>query len=426
MPILKLKKFMAKFVITGGKKLKGEVQISGSKNAALPIICATLLTKEKSVLRNVPDIADIHSIIEILEAFGAKIKFTNNILEIDPKNLKSSSIPNKLVGKMRASILILGPLLHRFSEVKMAFPGGCVLGKRPVFAHTHALKEMGATIIDDQKGLHIKAKKLKGAKIILPELSVTGTENAVMAAILAEGETEIRLAATEPHVQDFCHFVKKMGAKISGIGTNSLKIKGVKSLKGTVYTVTGDYLEAGTFALAAVGTGGEVLLKGINPDHLDSFWQKLSELGAKVEFKKNLVKVSAPKDLCAIPMLKTAVYPGFATDLQAPFTVLLTQAQGVSKIFETLFEGRLNYLFELEKMGAHIEFINSHQAIIIGPCELKALPISSCDIRAGAAMVIAALIAKGETEISNINYIDRGYEKLDKKLQKLGAQIKRV
>ncbi len=423
MPVAKL--IMPKFIIKGGKPLRGEVQISGSKNAALPIICAALLSKEKSVLTNVPDIADIHSLIKILSALGAKITFENSTLEIDPKNIKRNSIPNELVKKMRASILILGPLLPRLGEVKMAFPGGCVLGKRSVDAHTYAFEGLGCEVIDDSRNLHVKVKKLVGNKIILPELSVTATENAVMTAVLAEGKTEIRLAATEPHVQDLCHFLKKMGAKISGIGTNSIRIEGVKNLKGAKHKIIGDYLEAGTFAIAAAGTGGDVLIKGINTDDLDSFWQKLKEVGVKFDLGKDEVHILPGKDFQAIKILRTGTYPGFATDLQAPFTVLLTQAKGVSKIFETLFEGRLNYLFELEKMGAHIEFLNPHQAIIIGPCELRSTPISSCDIRAGAAMVVAALIANGETEISNINYIDRGYENLENKLRSLGAEIVR-
>jgi UDP-N-acetylglucosamine 1-carboxyvinyltransferase len=418
---------MAKFEVIGGKKLKGEVRVSGSKNAALPIMCAALLIKGKVVLENVPNIEDVHAMIEILKAIGAKINFDKNILEIDSGNLKKpKKLPNRLIKKMRASILIIGPLLARFGEAKMDFPGGCVLGKRSVQAHTHAFKCLGAKVVDDTCGLNLIAKKLMAAKIILPELSVTATENAVMAAVLAKGETEIRLSAAEPHVQDLCLFLNEMGAKISGVGTNILKITGVNSLKGGKYKITGDYLEAGTFAIAAVATQGDVEIKGINPDHLDSFWQKLEEMGAKFKLGKDSVHIYPSKNLEAVKVLRTAVYPSFATDLQAPFTVLLTMAKGVSKIFETLFEGRLNYLFELEKMGAHIEFLNPHQALIIGNGRLKGMPISSCDIRVGAAMVIAALIADGKTEISNINYIDRGYEKLDEKLRKLGASIKRI
>lgn len=416
---------MTKFIVNGGVPLNGEVTISGSKNAALPILCAALLTKEKSIIKNVPDIADIHSMIRILTAIGAKITFKNNVLEIDPSRLKPGAIPNEQVKRMRASILILGGLIARFKEVKMAFPGGCVLGKRSVDAHTLGFKKLGCNVIDDIKGLHLKCNKLIGNTIVLSEMSVTATENTVMVAVLAEGNTEIRLAAMEPHVQDLCRFLNKMGAKISGIGTTTLKIVGVKALQGVTYNIIGDYLEAGTFAIAAVATGGDIVIKGFVTSDLDSFWQKMDEMGVNFTLTNTTAHIHPSKGLGPIRSLRTAVFPSFPTDLQAPFTVLLSQARGVSKVFETLFEGRLNYLFELEKMGAHIEFLNPHQALIIGPAELRALPISSCDIRAGAAMVIAALIAKGRTEISNINYIDRGYENLDEKLRNLGARIER-
>ncbi|MFA6992008.1 MAG: UDP-N-acetylglucosamine 1-carboxyvinyltransferase, partial [Candidatus Gracilibacteria bacterium] len=282
---------MKKFIIKGGKQLKGEVIISGSKNAALPIICASLLTKAKVKLENVPDIADVRSIIKIIEDLNVQTSFKSGILEIDASNLKNKKIPENFVKKMRASILILGALLPRLKEVKMAFPGGCVLGKRSVHAHTHALKELGCKIIDDKRGLHLRAENLKGKKITLPELSVTATENAVMAAVLAPGTTEIHLAATEPHVQDMCNFLKKMGAKISGIGTNIIIITGVKSLHGTTYKITGDYLEACTFAIAAAATNGDVVLKGINPDDLSSFWQKMEEMGVKLSFSKDSVHI---------------------------------------------------------------------------------------------------------------------------------------
>lgn len=417
---------MGKFIIRGGKPLKGEVTVSGSKNAALPILCASMLTKKEVVLQNVPDIADIRSMIEILKAFGAKIEFENNTAKINPSNIKKENAPDEMVKQMRASILILGALLPRLKDLKIAFPGGCVLGKRSVDAHTHAFKKLGCEIVDDKRALHIKCEKLKGEKIVLPEMSVTATENAIMAVVFAEGKTEIRLAAAEPHVQDLCRFLNKLGAKISGIGTDKIKVEGVKELKGGTYKITGDYLEAGTFAVAAAATKGEVLIKGIDPEHLDSFWQKLDEAGVKFEIGKDNVQIFPTEKLQAVKILRTAVYPSFPTDLQAPFSVLLTQAKGVSKLFETLFEGRLNYLFELEQMGAHIEFLNPHQALIIGPSKLNPMPISSCDIRAGAAMVIAALIADGETEISNIYYIHRGYERLEEKLKSLGADIRTV
>lgn len=350
---------------------------------------------------------------------------------------------------MRASILLLGPLMSRFKKVNLPFPGGCVLGIRSASAHTDVLKTFGATVIDETKTLHLSAKNFKTATIVMSEQSVTATENALMIAAAIPGKTRIRLAAAEPHVQDLCHFLNRMGAKISGIGTTELTVEGTKKLGGAHYTITGDYLEAGTFAIAALLTGGEITIQGIQTSQLDSFWQKLDETGARYQLQTNEVKifplgtegrrplVKAGRILAAsrtdtfsflkaVPQLRTAVYPGFPTDLQAPFTVLLTQAQGQSKIFETLFEGRLSYLFELEKMGAQVQILNPHQAIIKGPTPLKGVPIASCDIRAGAAMVLAALCAKGTTEISNINYIDRGYEKLDIKLQSLGAGIRRI
>ncbi len=417
---------MAKFVVQGGNRLKGTVYVSGSKNAVLPIMSAALLTKEKVILTNVPDIVDIRSMINILIGLGVRIKFNKNILEIDPSKLKNIRPLDDYVCRMRASILLVGPLLANFGKVEMTFPGGCVLGKRSIAAHTKALEGLGCETIKDDKEIKMRARRLLGAEITMMELSVTATENLVMAAVKAEGETTIKLAAAEPHVRDLCNFLNRMGAKIKGIGTHTLKIKGVKTLHGTKYRVTGDYLEAGTYAVAAAITNGDVRIKGLDASHLDSFWQKLEEVGVNFTLKPKEVHILGYKHLNAITPLKTAVYPSFPTDLQAPFAVLLTQANGVSKIFETLFEGRLNYLAELERMGAKIELLNPHQAIIIGPSKLKGIPISSYDIRAGAAMVIAALIARGETEISNINYLDRGYDNLEKKLHRLGANIKRV
>lgn len=417
---------MPKYIVQGGKKLQGSVKISGSKNAALPILCATLLTKEKVTLKNVPDIADIRAMISILESIGAKIEFKNGTIKVDPKNVKNKYISNEGEHCMRASILLLGPLLARYKKAKMAFPGGCILGKRPVDTHLFALEGLGAKVIDDKNDIEVEAKKLKGADIVMSELSVTATENVIMAAVLAEGTSVIRLAAAEPHVQDLCNFLNKLGAKISGVGTHELTIKGVKSLKGGEYSITGDYLEAGTFIIAAALTNGEVEIKGIDPHHLDSFWQKLSEMGVEYELKKNSAVIKPHGKLKSISQLRTAVHPSFPTDLQAPFAVLLTQAQGDSKVFETLFDGRLNYLFELEKMGAKFDILNPHQAIISGKTKLKGVPISSWDIRAGAAMVLAALVANGTTEISNIGFIDRGYDNLEAKLQKLGAIIKRA
>ncbi len=417
---------MLKYLIKGGVPLRGEIRVSGSKNAALPIMCATLLAKEKSIIKNVPEIDDVFSMIDILKALGSNIKFSRGILEIETPNIKTVKPPEDAVCHMRASILIAGPLLARKGYVNMGFPGGCILGKRSINIHTFVFEKLGAEIKNQIMRFEIAARKLKGAEIVLPEMSVTATENALMAAVLAEGMTEIRLAATEPHVQDLCKMLNKMGAKISGIGTNILNVTGVKSLHGANYEVCGDYLEAGTFALAGIITKGHIKINGMDASDLDILWQKLDEIGAKFKVDKNSVEILPYKNLLKPTQIRTAVYPSFSTDLQAPMGVLLTQADGVSKIFETLFEGRLGYLFELEKMGAKVEIINPHQALIIGPAHLRGCPVASMDIRAGAAMVIAALAAKGETEISNIQYLHRGYEKLDEKFNKLGAQITKI
>ena len=414
-----------RFLITGGQKLKGQVRVSGSKNAALPIIAASLLTSEPVTLHNVPDIADIYTMQHVLHFIGVETEFSDNTLKIHAKGVANLEIEHELVCKLRASILLLAPLLVRNGEVRMAYPGGCVIGKRPVDAHLFALEALGAEIIEDQESLHLQADQLKGTDFTMTEASVTATENAIIAASLAKGKTTIRLAAAEPHVQDLCRFLNKMGAKIKGIGTHTLEIEGVKKLHGTEYRVTSDYLEAGTLVLASAITQGEVDVLDVVPNHLDIFWQKLHEVGVLFELGKDMVRVLPSKHLKAI-RLQTAVFPSFPTDLQAPFTTLLTQAKGTSFIFETLFDGRLQYLYELEKMKVKPKILNPYQAEITGPVKLKGASVNSCDIRAGAAILLAALAAEGQTEINNIYYIDRGYERLDEKLNSLGAKIERV
>lgn len=414
------------FIIEGQKKLSGTVKVSGSKNAVLPIICGALLTKELVTLHNVPQISDVGAMLKILESMGVKTTFNDHTITIDASGLSNGKADESLVNKMRASILLFGPVLARIGELDLSFPGGCVLGKRSAHSHTYAMEHLGAEVVRSDTRIHLRTKKLAGAKVLMPEMSVTASENAIMMATLAPGHTQLKLVAAEPHVQDLCHFLNSMGAKIKGIGTHYLEIEGVKELHGTEYTVTGDYLEAGTFAIAGLITGGEIRIEGIPTWQLDSFWQKLDEMGAHYELEENAVLVKPTKSFQAPTPVRTAVYPSFATDLQAPFSVLLTQAEGESQIFETLFEGRLNYLFELEKMGAKIEILNPHQAKIHGKARLRGKPIASIDIRAGAAMVLAGLIAEGTTEISSINYVDRGYENLEGKLTVLGAKITRV
>lgn len=417
---------MTKLIVEGGHPLRGNVRIQGSKNASLPILAATLLTDEPCTLHHIPDISDVHSFLDILKTLGTKVQFENNTVTLHTPQITHSEAPMDLVKQMRASILLLGPMLARHGSISMGFPGGCVLGKRPTHVHEQALESLGAQMEVTAQGLRASANKLVGNKIIMAESSVTATENALMAAVLAQGTTEIYLAAMEPHVQDLCHFLNRMGAAISGIGCPTLVIEGVDRLHGAEYEVTSDYLVTGTLALAALLTRGEVTLEGIVPHHLNSFWEKLQEAGAPLTLTESSVTLHPLQEntfFRAIDSLKTAIHPGFATDLQAPFSVLLTQAEGESRIFETLFEGRLNYLFELEKLGAKIELLNPQQAAIHGPTRLKGAAITSCDIRAGAAMILAALVAQGRTEISDIRYIDRGYERLDEILKRLGAKI---
>jgi UDP-N-acetylglucosamine 1-carboxyvinyltransferase len=417
---------MKNFIVQGKRKLSGTVSVNGSKNAVLPIMAATLLSKETSILHNVPDISDVRKMIEIFESLGAKISFENNTLTISPENISFQQLEDRLVCHMRSSLLLAGPLLARFNEVEMGYPGGCVLGKRPVDTHINGFKALGAQVIDMEERIHLKTEGLKPAKIVLPEFSVTGSENILIAAALTPGITELHIAAAEPHVADLCRFLNKMGANISGIGSHTLIIEGKSELHGAEHTVIADYLEAGTLILAGIVTKSEITVANFNTDDLLLFFEKLSEIGVKYDLTETSCTVYPSENLKAPTPIKTAVHPGFPTDLLSPMTILLTQVEGVSKIFETLFDGRFGYLYELEKMGVKLEILNSHQAIIIGNGPLKGRTVASFDIRAGAAMILAALCAEGETLVTDIKYIDRGYEKLDEKLNSLGADIQRV
>ncbi len=417
------------FKIKGNKPLKGEIKVSGFKNAALPILASTLAISGKSIIKNVPKISDVENFLEILNSLGADISFLDkHTLEIDTDNIKPQIEINHLnIQKMRGSILLLGPLLARFKEVKIPYPGGCALGKRPADSHLQAFAQFGAEVIESGEYIHLKLPKTKSniKKIILPEMSVTATENIITFLSYFEQETELRMAAQEPHVRNLCQFLQSAGAEIKGIGTHNLKIKGYK-LQSAEIKVIPDMLEAGAFILAGILTRGEVLVNNVIIEDFDSFFQKLYEVGINLEINENKkqVRVTQNYDQKFKPInLKTAVFPSFPTDLMAPFAVLLTQCNGVSKIFETLFDGRFSFLVELEKMGVKYDLLNPHQAIIIGKSDLQGAQVASQDLRAGAAMVLAALAAKGESEISNINYIFRGYEDIVNKLQSLGADI---
>lgn len=419
---------MSKFIINGGKKLEGEVKISGSKNAALPILAATLLTDQPCVLKNVPDIEDIHTMLKILRSLGSEVEFKNHTVRIQTKHIKQENIDLKLGCKMRASVLLLGPLLARTGYAKLPYPGGCVLGARPINTHTEVLTQLGIKKMPSKDEEIIFKGKPTKFEAILPEFSVTATENAIMAAALSTKEICIRLAAIEPHVQDLCNFLVKMGVSIQGIGTHNLRIKKTRNQKNKkiTHSITPDYLEVGTFVVAAILTHGNVTIKNIAKEHLDAFWNLLRKMGVNFKFGSDFVKISPAKNWNACERLQTNVFPGFPTDLQPPFVVLLTQATGDSYIHEALFEGRFKYFPELCKMGAQFEVKNQHEAIVKGGTPLKGTNIKSWDIRAGAAMILAGLAAKGETVVTDIKYIDRGYEKLDEKLRALGADIRRV
>lgn len=417
---------MPSFVVHGGKKLHGQVAIGGSKNAALPILAATLLTDQKCIIKNVPDIEDIHTMLTILKSLGSEFTFQNHTLEIQTRNIEQGKMPERLACKMRASILLLGSLVARTGRAQLPYPGGCVLGARPIDTHEDVLRQLGIKRIPSQENEVILEGKPQAGEVVLSEFSVTGTENAILAAALTEGQTVIRLAAVEPHVQDLCKFLKALGVSVSGIGTHTIKIKKTKELHGATYSITPDYLEAGTFVLAAALTGGDVVVKNVISHDLDALWNLLKEMGVNFEIKGKKVHVMPTEKIKACKRLQTNVFPGFPTDLQPPFVVLMTQAEGESFVHETLFEGRFAYFPDLINMGAKIKTLDPHEAIISGPAKLAGGKVKSWDIRAGAAMILAALAAEGETEVCDIHYIDRGYERFDEKLRKLGADIVRL
>jgi len=415
-----------RYRVRGGIPLCGDVTISGSKNAALPLIAGSILANGETVLHNVPRLRDVTALLKVLEFLGAETSFQGNTVRIRTHNLREQTIPAEFVSKLRGSIVLLGPLLSRFGKVEMAYPGGCVLGKRPVHAHIVALEQLGAKNRSTEEMLCLEGE-LKAGHVVLPEFSVTATENAVLAAALLPGETRIDLAAAEPHVQEVERLVQAMGAEVQGIGTHSVIVRGKAVLQPTAHVVAPDYLEAGAFAIAALVTKGKVRLHGADPEHLTSFFHTIRRMGGvwKVDGEGVIFVDGELSSLRALEV-RTNIFPGFPTDLQAPMGVAMSQAQGVSRIFERLFEGRMAYLYELEKMGAHIEILNAHEALIIGPTELKGRTVSSNDIRAGAAMVLAGLCAHGETVITDVRYIERGYDRFDEKLRSLGADIEKI
>lgn len=417
---------MARFIIEGGQPLQGEIEVKGMKNAATPILAATLLISEDCILKNVPLITDFMNMIEILKSLGSKVEFIEeHTVKINNKDVSLKSLDKILIKKMRSSILLMGPLLSRFGQVEIPEPGGCIIGNRPIDSHLYALEKLGAQIEKEDDFYGFRTKGLVGTEIVMPEFSVTATENAIMAAVLAKGRTIIKIAAAEPHIQNLCHFLNKAGARISGIGTHTLEIIGVEKLFGTEHSIIPDQIEVGTFIVIGALCRGEMTIKNVVPEHLDIIFLKLREIGVNFKLEKNLLKVYHTPKLKAFT-LQTMPYPGFPTDLQAPFGVLATQCQGTSLIKDPMYEGRLGYIQELIKMGANAIVADPHRVIITGPTPLYGQEIKTLDLRAGATLIIAGLIAQGQTIINQAEIIDRGYEKLDERLNKLGASIRRV
>lgn len=412
------------FEIEGGKTLSGEIEVRGSKNAAAPIIAATLLTTEPCVLSNVPLIEDIFKLLEILKSMGSeiewleerKVKITNK--DIDPEKMDFA-----LVRKIRMSILLLGALSARFEKFKLYHPGGCVIGARPVDAHMDALNKFGVSVIRNESIYEVDASKKHNATVVLREFSVTATENALMLAAGLPGKSIIKIAAAEPHVEDLCHFLQAMGTKISGLGTHTLEIEGMRHLHGAEHSIIPDPIEAATFLILGMVTKSSLMVRNAKKDHLDLVLEKLSEFGAGFEFGDEYIRIIPPQKLVSPGKVKVELYPGIPTDTQSLFGVLAAVSEGDTLIHDHMFEGRFNYLQGLEMMGVRSTILNPHQAVIVGAEKIKGTRIRSYDLRAGASLIIAALAAQGTSVIEEIEQVDRGYEKIEERLQKIGANI---
>jgi UDP-N-acetylglucosamine 1-carboxyvinyltransferase len=417
---------MDKLIIKGGVPLSGEVRIAGAKNAALPILAATLLADGPMTVGNVPHLLDITTTMGLLGSMGVDLTVDESMrIKVDANNIKCFSAPYELVRTMRASILVLGPLLTRFGRADVSLPGGCAIGSRPVNLHIEGLRAMGATV--EVEGGYIKAtsNRLKGTRLVMDIVTVTGTENLMMAAALAEGETVIENAAREPEVIDLANCLNQMGAKITGAGTDSIAIQGVERLSGTHYQVLPDRIETGTYLVAAAITGGSVLVRNTRPDLLDSVLQKLKYSGAEIETGEDWISLDMKGKRPRAVDVHTAPYPAFPTDMQAQFTALNAVAAGVGTITETVFENRFMHVQEMQRMGAKIR-LEGNTAICEGVQRLTGAPVMATDLRASASLVLAGLVAHGETVVDRIYHIDRGYENIEEKLVGLGARIRRA
>lgn len=414
-----------KLIISGGKRLQGVVKIDGAKNSALSIMAATLLTKDNCILRNIPRLTDIDTMAAVIRKLGVKVEWKgDNNLYIDSDNFNNYEAPYELVKMMRGSILVMGPLLARLKRAKISLPGGCAIGARPVDYHLKGFEALGAQFEVEKGYIEAKVNTLKGTEIYLDFPSLGATENIMMAACLAEGITSIENAAKDPEVVELGRFLNEMGAKIKGLGTDLIKIEGVKKLHGIDYTIIPDRIEAGTYMIAAAITGGDVLIENADPLLLKPLIVKLEEAGVQIELEKDLIRVIRPDIVQAVD-IKTLPFPGFPTDMQPQFMALSCVAKGTSVITETVFEKRFAHIGDLIRMGADIK-VEGHSAIIKGVKKLSAAPVMASDLRGGAALVLAGLVAEGITELSRIYHLDRGYVKLEEKLNSLGANIKRV
>lgn len=418
---------MSKFVISEGMPLRGKVRVSGAKNSVLPIIAASLLADGQSAIEEIPYLNDVRIMCDLIKSLGAGIEVSEaeNKLLVNANNILNTTAPYELVSKMRASFLVMGPLLARTGIATVSLPGGCAIGSRPVDLHLKGFSALGATITQGHGYIEARVSdKLRGNKIYLDFPSVGATENIMMAAVLAEGQTIIENAAIEPEIVDLATYLTSMGADIKGAGTDTIRINGVNSLRGASHSVIPDRIEAGTFMVAAAITGGDVIIENAVPDHLKPVSAKLRECGVEVTEELTSIRVTAGEDLKAVD-IKTHPYPGFPTDMQAQMTALVSKAEGTSMIIETIFENRFMHVSELKRMGANIK-IDGRSAIIEGKCDLQGAQVKATDLRAGAALILAGLGAKGITEITEIQHIERGYVNIAQKLRNLGANIQRV
>ena len=415
---------MDKLLIEGGTRLSGEIAISGAKNAALPILCTALLTAEPVTYTNVPRLKDIGTLLELLGQMGVKVERDGDTVTLDASGLNNPVAPYEMVKTMRASILVLGPLVARCGEARVSLPGGCAIGARPVDQHIKGLQAMGAEVHVEHGYVHATVPRLKGARLFTDMVTVTGTENLMMAAALADGETVIENAAREPEVVDLANCLVAMGAQISGAGSDVIRIRGVERLHGATHRIMPDRIETGTYLCAAAATGGSVRLTGTSSSYLDAVIDKLMDAGCEVVSERDAIRLSAPARLNAVS-LRTAPYPAFPTDMQAQFMAINCVANGVAMMRETIFENRFMHAVELQRLGADIR-IDSNTAVVQGVAKLEGATVMATDLRASASLVVAGLVAEGETVIERIYHLDRGYERLEEKLAALGAKVRRL